>query len=213
MACASIFVFDVQINGCEVQDRGKSVTLLSSEEARSITLLVTRPEIQVNTGTHTYAALLPCVDSWCHVKYKEMPTKSHSLFYTLIIPVSAIPWSPVSRIQTTIRISRKQESRVSDKSLWLQLEEEAEWLDEEQQELVEELKMEILEERKRQRELGFDRGEQVRSPHEAWPNEMRQIWIKYTRGVTIDKIDESFVFHDPSWSISLRQAIKQIGLY
>ncbi|RVE56804.1 hypothetical protein OJAV_G00224880 [Oryzias javanicus] len=77
----------LQINGCEVQDRGKSVTLLSSEEARSITLLVTRPEIQ--------------------------------------------------------------------------LEEEAEWLDEEQQELVEELKMEILEERKRQRELGFDRGEQL----------------------------------------------------
>uniref|UniRef100_A0A3P9LDK2 PDZ domain containing ring finger 4 n=1 Tax=Oryzias latipes TaxID=8090 RepID=A0A3P9LDK2_ORYLA len=36
----------LQINGCEVQDREKSVTLLSSEEARSITLLVTRPEIQ-----------------------------------------------------------------------------------------------------------------------------------------------------------------------
>uniref|UniRef100_A0A3P9JKW1 PDZ domain containing ring finger 4 n=1 Tax=Oryzias latipes TaxID=8090 RepID=A0A3P9JKW1_ORYLA len=76
----------LQINGCEVQDREKSVTLLSSEEARSITLLVTRPEIQ--------------------------------------------------------------------------LEEEAEWLDDEQQELVEELKMEILEEKKRQRELGFDSGEQ-----------------------------------------------------
>lgn len=43
---------DVQINGCEVQDREKAVALLSSEEARSITLLVTRPEIQVNTHTH-----------------------------------------------------------------------------------------------------------------------------------------------------------------
>uniref|UniRef100_A0A3B4FK28 PDZ domain-containing RING finger protein 4-like n=1 Tax=Pundamilia nyererei TaxID=303518 RepID=A0A3B4FK28_9CICH len=36
----------LQINGCEVQDREKAVALLSSEEARSITLLVTRPEIQ-----------------------------------------------------------------------------------------------------------------------------------------------------------------------
>uniref|UniRef100_A0A3B4FNT1 PDZ domain-containing RING finger protein 4-like n=1 Tax=Pundamilia nyererei TaxID=303518 RepID=A0A3B4FNT1_9CICH len=42
----------LQINGCEVQDREKAVALLSSEEARSITLLVTRPEIQVNTYTH-----------------------------------------------------------------------------------------------------------------------------------------------------------------
>ncbi|TNN73702.1 PDZ domain-containing RING finger protein 4 [Liparis tanakae] len=36
----------LQINGCEVQDREKAVALLSSEEARSIILLVTRPEIQ-----------------------------------------------------------------------------------------------------------------------------------------------------------------------
>uniref|UniRef100_A0A672JLI8 PDZ domain containing ring finger 4 n=1 Tax=Salarias fasciatus TaxID=181472 RepID=A0A672JLI8_SALFA len=36
----------LQINGCEVQDREKAVALLSSEEARSIVLLVTRPEIQ-----------------------------------------------------------------------------------------------------------------------------------------------------------------------
>uniref|UniRef100_A0A3P9IAZ8 PDZ domain containing ring finger 4 n=1 Tax=Oryzias latipes TaxID=8090 RepID=A0A3P9IAZ8_ORYLA len=64
----------LQINGCEVQDREKSVTLLSSEEARSITLLVTRPEIQVNTGTHTYAALLPCLDSWCHHLEEETTT-------------------------------------------------------------------------------------------------------------------------------------------
>ncbi|KAM9328792.1 PDZ domain-containing RING finger protein 4 [Pholidichthys leucotaenia] len=38
----------LQINGCEVQDRQKAVALLSSEEARSITLLVTRPEIQLD---------------------------------------------------------------------------------------------------------------------------------------------------------------------
>ncbi|XP_017270232.1 PDZ domain-containing RING finger protein 4 [Kryptolebias marmoratus] len=37
----------LQINGCEVQDREKAVALLSSEAARSITLLVTRPEIQL----------------------------------------------------------------------------------------------------------------------------------------------------------------------
>ncbi|XP_029969524.1 PDZ domain-containing RING finger protein 4 [Salarias fasciatus] len=37
----------LQINGCEVQDREKAVALLSSEEARSIVLLVTRPEIQL----------------------------------------------------------------------------------------------------------------------------------------------------------------------
>ncbi|XP_028280711.1 PDZ domain-containing RING finger protein 4 [Parambassis ranga] len=37
----------LQINGCEVQDREKAVALLSSEEARNITLLVTRPEIQL----------------------------------------------------------------------------------------------------------------------------------------------------------------------
>ena len=42
-------VLDVQINGCEVQDREKAVAMLSNEEARSIVLLVTRPEIQVNT--------------------------------------------------------------------------------------------------------------------------------------------------------------------
>uniref|UniRef100_A0A665TET4 PDZ domain containing ring finger 4 n=1 Tax=Echeneis naucrates TaxID=173247 RepID=A0A665TET4_ECHNA len=36
----------LQINGCEVQDREKAVALLSSEDARSIVLLVTRPEIQ-----------------------------------------------------------------------------------------------------------------------------------------------------------------------
>lgn len=53
----SILVFDVQINGCEVQDREKAVALLSSEDIRSIILLVTRPEIQVNTHTPTQA---PC---------------------------------------------------------------------------------------------------------------------------------------------------------
>ncbi|XP_036004858.1 PDZ domain-containing RING finger protein 4 [Fundulus heteroclitus] len=37
----------LQINGFEVQDREKAVALLSSEEARSIILLVTRPEIQL----------------------------------------------------------------------------------------------------------------------------------------------------------------------
>ncbi|XP_060936785.1 PDZ domain-containing RING finger protein 4 [Limanda limanda] len=36
----------LQINGCEVQDREKAVAMLSNEEARSIVLLVTRPEIQ-----------------------------------------------------------------------------------------------------------------------------------------------------------------------
>uniref|UniRef100_A0A3B3V8D8 PDZ domain containing ring finger 4 n=1 Tax=Poecilia latipinna TaxID=48699 RepID=A0A3B3V8D8_9TELE len=41
----------LQINGFEVQDREKAVALLSSEEAKSIRLLVTRPEIQVNTRT------------------------------------------------------------------------------------------------------------------------------------------------------------------
>uniref|UniRef100_A0A3Q4G0G4 PDZ domain containing ring finger 4 n=1 Tax=Neolamprologus brichardi TaxID=32507 RepID=A0A3Q4G0G4_NEOBR len=69
----------LQINGCEVQDREKAVALLSSEEARSITLLVTRPEIQ-----------------------------------------------------------------------------EAGWLDDEQQELMEE----ILEERRKQKEHGFDKGDE-----------------------------------------------------
>ncbi|XP_005455671.1 PDZ domain-containing RING finger protein 4 isoform X1 [Oreochromis niloticus] len=72
----------LQINGCEVQDREKAVALLSSEEARSITLLVTRPEIQ--------------------------------------------------------------------------LDEEAGWLDDEQQELMEE----ILEERRKQKEHGFDKGDE-----------------------------------------------------
>ncbi|XP_062239007.1 PDZ domain-containing RING finger protein 4 [Platichthys flesus] len=37
----------LQINGCEVQDREKAVAMLSNEEARSIVLLVTRPEIQL----------------------------------------------------------------------------------------------------------------------------------------------------------------------
>ncbi|CAK6949891.1 PDZ domain-containing RING finger protein 4 [Scomber scombrus] len=37
----------LQINGCEVQDREKAVALLSSEDARSIILLVTRPEMQL----------------------------------------------------------------------------------------------------------------------------------------------------------------------
>ncbi|XP_008399224.1 PDZ domain-containing RING finger protein 4 [Poecilia reticulata] len=37
----------LQINGFEVQDREKAVALLSSEEAKSIRLLVTRPEIQL----------------------------------------------------------------------------------------------------------------------------------------------------------------------
>uniref|UniRef100_A0A673BSY2 PDZ domain containing ring finger 4 n=1 Tax=Sphaeramia orbicularis TaxID=375764 RepID=A0A673BSY2_9TELE len=37
----------LQINGCEVQDREKAVALLSSEEARSIILIVTRPEMQL----------------------------------------------------------------------------------------------------------------------------------------------------------------------
>ncbi|XP_028307303.1 PDZ domain-containing RING finger protein 4 [Gouania willdenowi] len=37
----------LQINGCEVQDREKAVALLSSEEARSIILLVTRPDTQL----------------------------------------------------------------------------------------------------------------------------------------------------------------------
>ncbi|XP_015251611.1 PREDICTED: PDZ domain-containing RING finger protein 4-like [Cyprinodon variegatus] len=37
----------LQINGFEVQDREKAVALLSSEQAKSITLLVTRPEIQL----------------------------------------------------------------------------------------------------------------------------------------------------------------------
>lgn len=44
-----MLVFGSQINGSEVQDKEKAVALLSSEEARSIVLLVTRPEIQVNT--------------------------------------------------------------------------------------------------------------------------------------------------------------------
>lgn len=41
--------FGLQINGSEVQDKEKAVALLSSEDARSIVLLVTRPEIQVST--------------------------------------------------------------------------------------------------------------------------------------------------------------------
>lgn len=42
--------------------------------------------------------------------------------------------------------------------LWFQLDEEAGWLDDEQQELMEE----ILEERRKQKEHGFDRGDEVR---------------------------------------------------
>ncbi|KAJ8008776.1 hypothetical protein DPEC_G00081930, partial [Dallia pectoralis] len=34
----------LQVNGCDIQDRQKAVALLSSEESRSIVLLVTRPE-------------------------------------------------------------------------------------------------------------------------------------------------------------------------
>ncbi|XP_033845780.1 PDZ domain-containing RING finger protein 4 [Periophthalmus magnuspinnatus] len=37
----------VQINGCEVHDREKAVALLSSEDTRSVILLVTRPELQL----------------------------------------------------------------------------------------------------------------------------------------------------------------------
>uniref|UniRef100_A0A673C0L6 PDZ domain containing ring finger 4 n=1 Tax=Sphaeramia orbicularis TaxID=375764 RepID=A0A673C0L6_9TELE len=48
----------LQINGCEVQDREKAVALLSSEEARSIILIVTRPEMQVNTQAHIQALSL-----------------------------------------------------------------------------------------------------------------------------------------------------------
>lgn len=72
---------DVQINGCEVQDREKAVALLSSEEARSITLLVTRPEIQVNT--HTHLRSLPAL-SWQPVSCQIKAPASRS------IPVSVI---------------------------------------------------------------------------------------------------------------------------
>ncbi|XP_076009137.1 PDZ domain-containing RING finger protein 4 isoform X2 [Genypterus blacodes] len=37
----------LQINGCEVEDRQKAVALLSSEDTKSIILLVTRPEMQL----------------------------------------------------------------------------------------------------------------------------------------------------------------------
>lgn len=69
-----MLVFDVQINGCEVQDREKAVALLSSEEARSIILLVTRPEIQVNTHKPKQA-LCPIFDNLCHVRYQQLPAK------------------------------------------------------------------------------------------------------------------------------------------
>lgn len=47
-------MFHVQINGCEVEDRRKAVALLSSEDTKSIILLVTRPEMQVNVYTHAH---------------------------------------------------------------------------------------------------------------------------------------------------------------
>ena len=46
----------MQINGCEVhKDREKAVSLLSSVDIRRIRLLVTRPEMQVNTRTRAHA--------------------------------------------------------------------------------------------------------------------------------------------------------------
>lgn len=70
--CLFTVITDVQINGCEVQDREKAVALLSSEDARSITLLVTRPEIQVkHSHTHTHLHH-PAALSWqlmsCQIK-------------------------------------------------------------------------------------------------------------------------------------------------
>uniref|UniRef100_A0A8C2XGX5 PDZ domain containing ring finger 4 n=1 Tax=Cyclopterus lumpus TaxID=8103 RepID=A0A8C2XGX5_CYCLU len=69
----------LQINGCEVQDRERAVALLSSEEARSIILLVTRPEIQVNTHTHTHTStgsrlFLEPLSCQIHLAEEEMTT-------------------------------------------------------------------------------------------------------------------------------------------
>ncbi len=149
----SILVFDVQINGCEVQDREKAVALLSSEEARSIILLVTRPEIQVNTHTPTQA---PCPILTTYV----MSNNSSCLLSAFSFPSNCQRDCLDCLVSAHTHTHRERE--IPDKMLWFQLEEEV-WLDDEQQELVEELKMEILEERRKQREHNYDRGDEVRA--------------------------------------------------
>lgn len=42
-----VLFFSLKINGIEVQNREEAVALLSSEESKNISLLVARPEIQV----------------------------------------------------------------------------------------------------------------------------------------------------------------------
>lgn len=49
-----MFVFRLQINGQDVQDREEAMAALSNDECRNIVLLVARPEMQVRNG-HTLA--------------------------------------------------------------------------------------------------------------------------------------------------------------
>lgn len=158
-----ILVSDVQINGCEVQDREKAVALLSSEEARSIILLVTRPEIQVNTHTPTHVMSNSC-----------------------LLSAFCFPSNCQRDCLEFLHTQTHKQRQDSDKMLWFQLEEEV-WLDDEQQELVEELKMEILEERRKQKERSFDRGDEVREMHQnkqyvQWKRQknVRKVWRKVT---------------------------------
>lgn len=149
----SILVFDEQINGCEVQDREKAVALLSSEEARSIILLVTRPEIQVNRHTHLHRLSAPILTTY-------VMSNNNSCLLSAFSISSNCQRDCLEFLH--IHANTERERQVSDKMLWFQLEEEV-WLDDEQQELVEELKMEVLEERRKHKEHNFDRGDEVRA--------------------------------------------------
>lgn len=47
-----MFVCCPQINGQDIQDREEAMAVLSSDECRSIVLLVARPELQVRNHLH-----------------------------------------------------------------------------------------------------------------------------------------------------------------
>lgn len=138
-----------------MQDREKAVALLSSEEARSIILLVTRPEMQVNTHTPTQAS--------CPI----LTTYVMSYHNSCLLSAFSFPSNcqhdclEFARTHTHTNTYVHRQTEFLTRCCDFQLEEEV-WLDEEQQELVEELKMEILEERRKQKEHNFDRRDEVR---------------------------------------------------
>lgn len=115
-------------------------------------LLVTRPEIQVNTRT--------CFS-----------TNLDKLFYKNTCSASVSPPSPlhytflqaVLNFSQTCEVQRHRWARCDFLFFFFQLEDEEVWLDEDQEELVEELKMEILEERRNTVEK-----------HRSWKDEVRE---------------------------------------